>query len=71
MTHEDPVRRWRRLAIANTAAGAIVLALALVFRPHWLAALVAVLMVVGVADTWYLDRRLRRTGTMASVRRRR
>jgi hypothetical protein len=37
----------------------------LVFLPHLLAALVAVLMVVSVADTCHLDRRLRRTGTAA------
>jgi hypothetical protein len=67
---EDPVRRWRRLAIANTAAGAIVVVMALVFLPKLIAGLLVVLMVVSVGETWYLDRRLRRTGNMFRVRKR-
>jgi drug/metabolite transporter (DMT)-like permease len=68
--HEDPVSRWRRLAIANTVAGVIVVVAAWVFVPTLIAALLVALMVLGVGNTWLLDRRLRRTGNMFRVRKR-
>lgn len=58
------MQRWRHLAIGNTVAGAVVCVLALIFLPRAAAAAIAALMALGVADTWYLDRRYRRTGRL-------
>jgi uncharacterized membrane protein len=58
------VRRMRHLVIGNTIGGVIVAALAAAFLPIGLALVVIAFMVLGVADTWYLERRLRRTGRL-------
>jgi hypothetical protein len=63
-------RKWRRIEVGNTVAGLVVSIAAIVLLPSVLAALVVVLMALGVADTWYLGSRLRRTGRLFRVRRR-
>ncbi len=58
------VRRWRQVELGNTIAGVVVCAVV----PFLLSPLATVLtiaaMTAGVADTWYLGRRLRRTGQL-------
>jgi hypothetical protein len=63
-------RKWRRIELGNTLAGFVVSTVAIVLLPGVVAALVVVLMALGVADTWYLGSRLRRTGRLFKVRRR-
>jgi len=62
------VRKWRRIELGNTAAGLVISVAAVVLLPSVLAAVVVVLMAIGVTDTWYLGRRLRRTGRLFRVR---
>ncbi len=62
-------RKWRRIELGNTLAGFVVSIAAIVLLPGVVAALVVVLMVLGVADTWNLGSRLRRTGRLFKVRR--
>jgi hypothetical protein len=62
-------RKWRRIELGNTLAGFVVSIAAIGLLPGVVAALVVVLMVLGVADTWYLGSRLRRTGRLFKVRR--
>jgi hypothetical protein len=42
--------------------------LAVIFLGMPASAIIVALMVVGVADTWYLDWRLRRTGSLFKIR---
>jgi hypothetical protein len=63
-------RKWRRIELGNTLAGFVVSIVAIGLLPGVVAALVVVLMALGVADTWYLGSRLRRTGRLFKVRRR-
>lgn len=57
--------KWRRLAIANTVAGITTFAVTAAVAPRALALGVGVLMAGSVIETWYLERRVRRTGTLS------
>ena len=63
-SREDRVRKWRRLEVGNTIGGAVAAIVVLVFVNGWLAACLVGLLALGVADTWLLGRRLRRTGRL-------
>jgi hypothetical protein len=52
MSLDERVSRWRRLAIGNTAAAAVVVAVAWVFLSPVLAGVVTVVMALAVADIW-------------------
>jgi len=70
MEAAELARKWRRIEVGNTIAGVVVSVLAVVFLPSVAAALIVLFMVLCVADTWYLGRRLKRTGRLFRVRRR-
>lgn len=70
MEGTELARKWRRIEVGNTIAGVIVSAAVVVFLPGVAAGLIVVFMVLCVADTWYLGRRLKRTGRLFRVRRR-
>jgi hypothetical protein len=69
----DPelVRKWRRIEVGNSIAGVIVSVAAVLLLPAAGWAVVVAFMVLCVADTWYLGRRLRRTGRLFRTRPRR
>ena len=71
MEASELARKWRRIEVGNTIAGLFVSVLAVVFLPIWAAVLLVVLMVLAVADTWYLGLRLKRTGRLFRVKKRR
>ena len=68
LTPEERKHRWRALALGSTIAGVLVAVLAVIFLGMPASAIIVALMVVGVADTWYLDWRLRRTGSLFKIR---
>jgi O-antigen/teichoic acid export membrane protein len=65
------VRKWRRIEVGNSVAGVVVSVVAVLLLPAAAAAVVVAVMAVCVADTWYLGRRLRRTGRLFRTRQRR
>jgi hypothetical protein len=69
LTPEKRMARWRRLAVGNTIAGVVVSVLALVFLPLPIGLIVTGAMAIGVGDTWYLDRRIHRSGSFGRSRR--
>jgi len=62
MSLDERVAKWRRLAICNTIAAAIVVGAVWAFASPVLAAVVTAIMVVAVVDIWFLARRTGRTG---------
>ena len=68
LTPEERARRWRRLALGSTLGGVFVSVFALVLGSA-LGVVVTALMVESVADTWYLDRRVHRAGSLVKGRR--
>jgi hypothetical protein len=70
MEATERARKWRRIEVGNTIAGVVVSVAAVTFLPSVVAAFIVVFMVLCVADTWYLGRRLKRTGQLFRVRRR-
>ena len=62
MSLDERVAKWRRLAVGNTVAGAIVVGAVWAIASPLVAGIVTVVMVIAVADMWFLVRRTRRTG---------
>lgn len=56
------VRRWRKVCIANTIAGVVVTATAAALFSAGMAVAIGLFMLLAVADTWYLARRVPETG---------
>ena len=69
LTPDERARRWRSLALGSTLGGVFVSVFAFVVLGPALGVVVTALMVVSVADTWYLDRRIHRTGSLLKRRR--
>ena len=59
---DERVAKWRRLAIGNTVAGAVVVAVAWALWSPLVVWVVTVVMAAAVADPWYLVGRTRKTG---------
>jgi len=59
---DERAAKWRRLAIGNTVAGAVVVAVAWALLSSLVAWIVSIVMVAAVADASYLVGRARKTG---------
>ena len=61
-------RKWRRIEVGNSVAGLLVSVAAVLFLPSVAAAVVVGFLVLRVADTWYLGRRLSELGDCSELR---
>ena len=59
---DERVAKWRRLAIGNTVAAAVVVVITWLLWAPLVAGIVTVVMAITVADIWYLVARTRKTG---------
>lgn len=57
-------QRWRRQAVMNTVAAVVVIPSAFAFFSTPVAVTITVLTLIGNGVTWFLDRRVQRTGKL-------
>lgn len=69
LTHDEQLTRWRHPAIVNTCLGVVTAVAFLAALRTAIGLMLALLIALGVADTGYLDRRFRRTGSLVEKRR--
>ena len=59
---EERISRWRLISIGNSVAALVIAISAFIFLRFPWSLVVAGVVVIGAADTWYLAGRLRETG---------